>query len=136
MLQNSTALRHANTGFGCWYHTVRVGVVVEPADGLWFHRRAAATGFELKSMTPNQMRNAANAVNWILKSNSQGYGAMKEVLRNHIDVEARVHLGSRGSSRVQEDATLLQGSVPKGTMFLIEYSMCNVALDGHPERAS
>jgi hypothetical protein len=88
-------------------------------------------------MTPKQTRNAsASTVNWFGNRWSQGYGVIKELLRNRIDVQARVHLGPSGSNRVQEDATLQQGSVAKGTLSLVQYSMCNVALHGHPEQAS
>jgi hypothetical protein len=131
------SIEQVNAGIDCWHHTVRIGVVGEPADCLCFHRLAAATGFGLKNMIPSQMRNAAaDTVNWFLNSPPQGCGSAKELLRNHVDVEARDHLGPRGSNRVQEDATLQQGSLPKGTLIFTEYSMCNVALDGHPERVS
>jgi hypothetical protein len=83
------------------------------------------------------MRNAAtNTVTLLLNTNSQVHGGTKESLRNHIDVDARIYLRPRGSNRVQEDATFQQGSVLNGTLFAIKYSMCHVALDAHPKRAS
>jgi hypothetical protein len=132
------SIDHVNTGLDCWHHTVRIGVVGEPADSL----RGRTDGqlqpvVALKHMTPNQMRNAAaNTVTWLLNTNLQSYGVTKEVLRYHIDVEARVYLCPRGSNRVQEDATFQEGSVLKATLLAIKYSMCHVALDAHRKRAS
>jgi hypothetical protein len=81
---------HVNTGLDCWYHTVRIGVVGEPADCLRALGQLQPDA-ALKHKTPHQMRNAAaNRVTWLLNTNSQGYGGTKESLRDHIDVEARV----------------------------------------------
>jgi hypothetical protein len=131
------SIDHVNTGLDCWYHTVRIGVVGEPADSLrGFIDGQLQPVVPLKHMTPHQMRNAAaNTVTWILNTNLQGYGVTKEVLRYHIDVEARVYLGPRGSNRVQEGATFQEGSVLKATLFASKYNMCHVALDAHPIRA-
>jgi hypothetical protein len=126
------SIDHVNTGLDCWYHTVCIGVAGEPADSLraLINIAMGSCGMQpvvaLKHTTPNQMRNAATStVTWLLNTNSQGYGGTKESLRNHIDVEARIYLGPRGSNRVQEDATFKQGSVLKEPCLqLVQYVSC------------
>jgi hypothetical protein len=107
------SIDHVNTGLDCWYHTVRLGVVGEPADSLCgFIDGQALPAVALKNMTPAQMRNAAaNTVNWLLDTNLQGFGAIKESVHHHIDVEARVDDGPQGANRVQENASFEQGFI-------------------------
>jgi hypothetical protein len=132
------SIDHVNTGLDCLHNTVRIGVVAEPAYTL----RGLIDGqlqpvVPLQHMTPNQMKNAtANTVTWLLNTSLQGYSVTKEVLRYHIDVEARVYLGPRGSNRSQVHATFQEGSILKATMFASKNHMCHVALDAHPKHAS
>jgi hypothetical protein len=59
-------------------------------------------------MSPQEMREtAARTIEWMWQTQEQGYGDIKEVLRSHIDTEAREHL--QGLHRIHAGVPIQAG---------------------------
>lgn len=102
-----------NSGNDCLYHSIRqslchtqgniVDKFSQEIDGL------SQPAVLLKDMTTQQMRDAAaRTIEWIWESADEGVASIKQVLRSHLDFEAREHL--QRIARVQEGAPLQAGS--------------------------
>lgn len=104
-----------NTGNDCFFHSLKAGVfgnVTDSMSAMMGEGLVPPNGVDIASMNVQDLRKkCSDTFKWILNSEIHSFQEMKEMLRLHVQVEVREHLGPDSQNLIAADATFEQGKL-------------------------